>query len=320
MAGTDGNKTEALSLLEEMRREPYRFGFFSAVRRVNCGFPEMALTGAAYHPVDDPVRFGQTPYTSFAPSTLSSLEFDAANDVPRLSQNFLGLFGPNGPMPVHLTEFARDRLRHHHDATIAHFADMFPGEDRFSVYVGALAGLGTQAFRDADAMPHNAKLHFAGHLSSLPRHAEGLASLLEGFLRVPVKIVEFVAHWLTIPRRDRFVLGSQGSLGRLGESAVLGERVWQRQDKFQVRLGPMSLEEYESFLPTGTAYKALVAAVRNYLGLELLWEARLQLKGTEKPVTCLGKQGALGWTSWLQTEKPSGVVADLVLQTANYQI
>jgi len=147
-----------------------------------------------------------------------------------------------------------------------------------------------------------------------------LASLLEGFLRVPVKIVEFVAHWLTIPRRDRFVLGSQGSLGRLGESAVLGERVWQRQDKFQVRLGPMSLEEYESFLPTGTAYKALVAAVRNYLGLELLWEARLQLKGTEKPVTCLGKQGALGWTSWLQTEKPSGVVADLVLQTANYRI
>jgi len=82
----------------------------------------------------------------------------------------------------------------------------------------------------------------------------------------------------------------------------------------------MSLEEYESFLPTGTAYKALVAAVRNYLGLELLWEARLQLKGTEKPVTCLGKQGALGWTSWLQTEKPSGVVADLVLQTANYRI
>jgi len=50
----------------------------------------------------------------------------------------------------------------------------------------------------------------------------------------------------------------------------------------------------------------------------LLWETQLLLKGSEKPVTCLGKQGALGWTSWLQSEEVEEEVGDLVLQAANY--
>ena len=81
----------------------------------------------------------------------------------------------------------------------------------------------------------------------------------------------------------------------------------------------ISRPAFESFLPAGKSYDAMVAAVRNYLGLELLWEVRLQLEGSEKPVTCLGKQGVLGWTSWLRSEEPREVVDDLVLQTANYE-
>jgi type VI secretion system protein ImpH len=341
MAGENGNKTEAVTLLRDIQQAPHRFGFFQTVRRINCHFGEMALTGTAYRPSEDPVRFGQIPYTNFAPSTLNALEFDGPRGVPRLSQRFLGLFGPNGPLPTHLTEYARDRLRHHHDATFAHFADLFhhravslfygawaqaqptvqhdrPGQDRFSVYIGALAGLGMPAFKDADELPHKAKLHFAGHLSSLPRHAAGLASILESYFKVPAQIVEFVEHWLTIPHRDRLKLGCSTDLGKLGMSAVLGEKVWQRQDKFQICLGPLGLDEYESFLPSGKSFKGMVAAVRNYLGLELIWETRLLLKGSEKPVTCLGKQGALGWTSWLESEETQEEVDDLVLQAANY--
>lgn len=343
MAGENGNKTEAVELLREMQQTPHRFGFYQAVRRINCHFGEMALTGAAFRPSEDSIRFAQAPYTNFAPATLNSLAFDGPGGVPRLSQRFLGLFGPNGPLPTHLTEYARDRLRHHHDATFARFADMFhhrvislfyrawaqaqptvqydrPDQDRFSVFVGALAGLGMPSLTDTDELPHVAKLQFTGHFSSLPRHTAGLASILEGYFKVPVRIVEFIAHWLTIPTRDRLTLGRDPELGRLGVNAVLGEKVWQRQDKFQICLGPLSLDDYESFLPVGKSFKALVAAVRNYLGLELLWETRPLLQGSQKPVTCLGKQGALGWTSWLRSEISQDEVDDLVLQTANFLV
>jgi type VI secretion system protein ImpH len=343
MASEDGNKTEAVVLLQEIQQTPHRFGFFQTVRRINCYFNDKAVTGKSFHPSDDPIRFAQSPYTMFAPSTLNSLEFRGPKGTPVLSQRFLGLFGPNGPLPLHITEYARDRMRQNQDPSFSNFADMFhhrivslyyqawaqgqptvqrdrPDQDRFSEYVGALTGIGMPSFRQADSMPHNSKLHYSGHMSSLPKHAFGLASLLQSYFQVPAKVVEFIAHWLTIPPRDRLKLGSDTGMGRLGMDAVLGEKVWQRQDKFQVCLGPMSLDDYESFLPTGRSFKALVAAVRNYLGLELLWETRLLLKGDEKPVTCLGKQGALGWTSWLQSEETEDEVGDLALQTSNFPI
>ena len=36
-----------------------------------------------------------------------------------------GLFGPHGPMPMHVTELARERLRAHQDPTLARFSDIF---------------------------------------------------------------------------------------------------------------------------------------------------------------------------------------------------
>ena len=47
---------------------------------------------------------------AFAPSTLSAFEEQAGGLPPRLEQRFFGLLGPNGPLPLHLTEHARERL------------------------------------------------------------------------------------------------------------------------------------------------------------------------------------------------------------------
>jgi type VI secretion system protein ImpH len=341
MARKNGNKTGDVTLLREIQQAPWEYGFYSAVRMINCRFQDKARTGQAFRPSDDVIRFGQVPYTNFAPATLKSLEFIGPKGTPHLAQRFMGLWGPNGPMPTHLTEYARDRLRHFQDGALTHFADIFhhravslfyrawsqaqptvqhdrPGQDRFSVFVGSIAGFGMPAVKDVDDMPHASKLHFAGHLSSLPRHALGLASMVESFYKVPAKVVEFIAHWLTIPASDRLQLGSRPGMGNLGSTTVLGEKVWQRQDKFQLCIGPLDLDEYDAFLPSGAWFKSFVALVRNYLGLELLWETRLQLKGSQKPSTCLGKHGMLGWTTWLETEQPPEVVEDLILQTENF--
>lgn len=342
MARESRSATSAVEFLTEVSEKPYRFGFYLTVRRINCFYADKPVTGKAFHPADDPFRFAQDPYTSFAPSTLSELEVSSSSPYPRLSQRFFGLFGPNGPLPLHLTEYARDRVRHKRDNSFARFADMFhhravslfyaswaqsqptvqfdrPAKDRFSVYVGSLIGLGMPSLRDVDAMHHLAKLSFAGHLGSLPRHVNGLVSIIQDYFSVPARIIEFVAHWMRIRKQDQVRLGSNSMNGFLGRDTVIGERVWQRQDKFRVSLGPLSLEQYVSFLPNGKSFDALVAAVRNYVGLEYLWEVNLVLKKEEKPVTCLGKSGELGWTSWLKTKNQLQHVDDLRLQIQNYR-
>jgi type VI secretion system protein ImpH len=341
MAGEDGSQTSVVEYLGNVSEKPYRYGFYQTVRKINCFYADKPITGRANSPSDDPIRYAQEPYTSFAPATLSGLEIDSSSQYPRLTQRFIGMFGPNGPLPLHLTEYARDRSRHHRDKTITRFMDMFHHrivslyygawaqaqpvvqfdrheQDRFAMYVGSLFGLGLPSSRNADAMHHFSKLGFAGHLSSLPRHIDGLVSMLQGYFGVKSNITEFIAHWMRIPATDRLKLGESSLNGCLGMNTVIGERVWQRQDKFRISLGPLDLEQYETFLPTGKSFKALVALVRSYVGIEYLWEVNLILSKEEKPVSCLGKSGTLGWTSWLQTERQVDHVDDLLLQVENY--
>ena len=112
-----------------------------------------------------------------------------------------------------------------------------------------------------------------------------------------MQIEEFVGHWLLLSTGERTSLSPEGAA--LGSGAVLGSRVWDRQHKFRIRLGPLTLAQYESFLPGGAPLRKLVDWVRMYLCFELDWDVRLLLKPDEVPALTLGGGQRLGWTSWL---------------------
>jgi type VI secretion system protein ImpH len=315
---------------------PYRYDFFQALRRIEALTPGKPRVGQSLRPADDAVRLAQEPSLSFAPSTLSGFRLgDARSAFPRMEVCFLGLLGPNGALPLHLTEFARERLMHAGDATFSRFLDIFnhrflalfyrawaqaqptasldrPREDRYASYVASLVGLGTPTLRERDAVPDFAKLFYSGLLSRHVRNADGLGALLSGFFRVPVSIEPFVGHWMTLPARDRTRLGAVAA--SLGQGAMLGSRIWDRQHKFRIWLGPLTLARYESFLPGGSALPRMVAWVRQYLGFELEWDLALVLARTEVPKVQLGAYGRLGWTTWLGRRSPRVAdVADLKL-------
>ena len=305
-----------------LEERPHDFDFFQSLRRIECLNPDKPRLGRAARPVDEPVRLGQDVYMSFAPAPIAAFRKGETDPAPRLDQRIFGCFGPNGPMPLHLTDFVRERLMHHGDRTFARFADLFhhrllelfyrawasaqptvnldrPGEDRFAVFVGSLIGIGTAGTRKRDATGDFVKLFFSGALVRQVRNAEGLQSLLAGYFRLPVLIEQFVGHWMTLPKADCTRLGGRSAGAQLGVGAVLGSRVWDRQHKFRVRFGPLSLAHYEAFLPGGTALPRLVALVRQYFCLEFEWDAQLVLKRTQVPRTRLGVYGRLGWTTWV---------------------
>jgi type VI secretion system protein ImpH len=334
MAGDDRTPSDRLTKLAELESEPYRFGFFGAVRLLDCVFRDSPRTGEALRPGDEPVRIGQDPSMVFSPSTLTS--FTSRHGTWNLRHNFFGLFGPNGALPLHLTEYAYERLHREHDETFARFADMFhhrmaalfyrawansqptvsmdrPDQDRFADYVGSLFGIGMDSLQNRDAMPDHAKLHFAGHLACQTCHPDGLRSILEHFFDAPVRILEFVGHWIPLPEDCRFVLGHSPRTGELGISTTIGDRVWDRQQKFRIELGPLSLADYRRFLPGAASLRRLTAVVRNYLGDEWLWDLRLILAEDEIPPFALGQSAQLGWTMWLISDEAEKDSDDLVL-------
>ena len=273
---------------------------------------------------------------AFAPSMLAEFRAGGKDRPDYLAGFFFGLFGPNGPLPLHLTEYARDRERLAHDATFRAFADIFhhrmmslfyrawadaqptvqmdrPESDRFSKYVGAVIGVGQDALRNRDAFPDHGKFYMAGRLASHTRPAVGLQALLEELFMVPMQVEQYVGEWMALPHESRFLLGFSPETGSLGVTTTVGERVWGGQHKFRVVCGPLKEHDFERFLPGGDALTKLVATVRNYTGDELDWELRLLVAARDLPSVQLGEAGQLGWTSWLGGRPADSIADDVVL-------
>lgn len=343
MGSTNRAAAERLRLLAELKAHPYRFDFYQALRRLEALRRDLPRIGRSLHAAEDPVRLVHAASLAFAPASLVSFDDGQQGRTPRLSVAFGGLLGPNGPLPLHLTEYARDRLRNAGDPTLVRFLDIFhhrmlsllyrawadaqptvqfdrPESDRFAAYVGSLAGIGLPSLKERDAMPDLAKLYFAGRLVCHTRNAEGLQAMLGEFFRLPMRLIEFVGQWLTLPDDCRCSLGGGQSGGsgtaQLGVSATIGDKVWDCQSRFRIVAGPMGLADYQRLLPGGESLERLMALVRNYVGLELDWELHLLLDRGQVPPTQLGSMGQLGWTTWLISKPPESDAADLVLQPA----
>lgn len=336
MAGQDRDSNTDLDFMSDLADDPYKFGFYEALRQFECLYKNKPRFGYSARPKDDPVRLGQSPSLQFAASTLDSFVREG-NQSARLKVLFFGVFGPNGPLPLHLTEYARNRMRISRDSTFADFADMFhhrllslfyrawadkeptvqldrPDKDKFLLYVGSLLGLGEKSLQQRDGIHDHTKLHFAAHLGCHTHHSEGLKAILQDYFKVTVEILEFIGEWLAIPEDDYCYLNRVESTGQLGISAVIGVKSWQCQHKFRIVIGPLTLEEYKNMLPTGNRLNDLLDLVNNYTGFEFNWDLNLLLKKDEVPSAQLGRYTQLGWTSWLQTDIRKSDANDLYLK------
>jgi type VI secretion system protein ImpH len=299
-----------------------RMDFFQVLRLIENAHSHLPRIGSSLRPRDDAVRFGQDPALIFHATTLGQYRRAGADARARLAVNFFGLLGANGPMPLHLTEYVRDRLRHGGDATLLAFLDVFHHRmlslfyrarasaepainldrndgDRFSAFVGSLFGIGAPALRERDDIGDFAKLHFAGLLANKARPASGLVSILREYFKLPLHVEQFVGHWMRLPPEIQSRLGGDGETGRLGASLLLGRSVWDCQNKFRIVIGPLGYDDYRRFMPGGDSLKRLLAWVRTYVGLALEWDVRLILKKEEMPPLRLGGATRVGWSTWL---------------------
>src|SRR5690606_28488405 len=109
----------------DLEREPYAYDLFNVLRWIDARAGARAPLGRDTVARNEPVRLRQEPPMAFAPPTLAAARAARDGRPPELSIYSLGLFGPNGPLPLHLTEYARERMHHYGDHTLSGFADIF---------------------------------------------------------------------------------------------------------------------------------------------------------------------------------------------------
>lgn len=303
---------------------PAAYDLFGTLRSLDAICARHARIGRAAHPRDEPLRLGQMPSLSFAPAMVAHAVAGAAGGVaPRLLIYGFGLFGPNGPMPLHVTERARETVHDANGNALSAFADLFhhraialfyrawadaqpvvghdrPGAGPFDRYVASLIGRAQRVENGHGAiLPVSEMCFHAGHWVRHTRNPEGLVRILSHDFGVDVRLVEHVVRWLPIDEAQRTTLRAKQPEQRLGSGAVLGRAVRDGQSCFRLVLGPMSLERYRTFLPDGRNARRLAQWVREYLGAEFDWSMQLVLAADQVPRHTLGSREGLGHSIWL---------------------
>lgn len=191
-------------------------------------------------------------------------------------------------------------------ATAQKSADLDRAEDRtFAEWIASTFGTGLPEMENADAIPGLHRLAFAGHLSCQTRHAAGLRGLLACYFDTAVVVESFAGQWIEIPAEQCCRIGESRATGLLGQSCIVGSKLWDRQMKCSLRFGPMSLAQFEMFVPGGICHARLHAWMAFYTRSELYWEASIVLRREEVPKTKLGSAGRLGYTTWLTSVPPA---------------
>jgi type VI secretion system protein ImpH len=157
-----------------------------------------------------------------------------------------------------------------------------------------------------------ALLYYGGLLAHRPRSAVALEGLLADYFHLPMRVRQFQGQWLVLDADSQSRLGAIEGNNALGVSSVAGERVWDVQSKFRVRVGPLSYAQFQEFLPDRgpvaehKAFFLLVHLVTLYAGADVDFDVQLVLRAREVPACQLNDDSAegarLGWNTWLSSQ------------------
>jgi type VI secretion system protein ImpH len=194
--------------------------------------------------------------------------------------------------------------------------------------VAAAEGEGAQARERVLARVEDlALLRYGGLLARRPHNPVSLEAVLRSYLKLPVQVQQFQGQWFRLDAQNQSALGGPNPASAMGVNVVVGERVWDVQSKIRIRIGPLSYERFQEFLPDRSPVPQrklvfLVAQlVRLYVGLEIDVDIQLILQAPEvpacklgRPVTGLGSR--LGWNSWSRSRPMRRDADDAVFQVA----
>ena len=311
-----------MSLVSELEVEPWAHDMYNVLRAAERSFPDKPRIGDSATRRDEYVVLGEDPYLDFPASNVSRADWDSQGRL-RLFVKFLGLLGPQGPLPLATTSEAYGWWLARDDS-FARFLDLFnhrflqlffrawadarpvaqadrPDLDRFRAYVGSAIGIGSEPYRDLDSVPDPAKLAFAGLLGPKAKSATRLKNALAGLFKVEVEIEEFIGAYLPFEPGDRTRLGQKHAT--LGLDLLVGSSVYSVEDKFRVQIVTADLADYERFLPSGDRCEPVADLVFFYIGHELDWDLELALPARAVEPVCLGRFGRLGYTTWMQSKE-----------------
>ena len=335
---SDDSKTPDPALVR-FKEEPWRFEFSQALRVLlrNSDHGMSARRSDRRFDLErEPVRIEANPSLGFPASDIQSFTPNEKGK-PRMRVNFLGLTGPSAVLPHPYTEFLIERdlagdagpaafldVFNHRMALLFYFAwekyrapvssERRVDHDLFRQILLSLAGLGTEhLFAQRYALPPDFFVKYASLLSMQTRSAAALRGILRDYFKVKVEIEQFAGTWYALDENSQTRFRDEETDSqRVGYGVVAGDEYWSQESKVRLRIGPMKLATFRTFLPGSRNYELLMEICRFFSRDEIAFEAQLVLDKKSIPMTRLGNKkpedeaaGAgprLGFTTWAKSK------------------
>lgn len=333
MAAADGPPPQHLSFLAAIAGEARRYGLFPVLRGAEARAPHLPRIGKARLPEQSIADLAQLPSPAFPAPTIDSIELRRGRPV--VTGLWLGLTGPMGPLPMHITEYAQLERRHAKQRPFGRWLDMIanrmlqlfyrawadtqpaaladrPGDDGFARYIDRLSGA-SEGAAAGSALPAHARLPYAALFASR-RSAVAIEDALTHLLGQRVRVLEFQPRWRDIEPEDQTRLGDRHAT--LGRDAMAGARVRTASDAFRVVVRAGSLAELRSLLPGGKRFAVASDALRAFAPSHLEWDLAVEIADRDAKAAAVRLDGAarLGWTSWLAPQDRGGTRCDVHLK------
>jgi type VI secretion system protein ImpH len=247
-----------------------------------------------------------------------------------LTPTFMGFLGSSGTLPSHYSERIAAHQVDERDEGPRAFLDTFSNRslalfyqawgkyrlafqyeigarDRFLPLLLALGGMGFQSLHarladEGDGVRDESLGHFAAAMRQRPASAATMQRVLGDYFAVPLAIEQFIGCWYDVPPEHQTMLGSTNAI--LGMAAMAGARVWQRDLRMRIVIGPLRREDFEQFLPGAKAAVALEKMLTMFTGFGLEYEVRLVLRAADvvgASLDSMREGGLLGWDTFLTT-------------------
>lgn len=344
MATESREPTAGLTAEEWERRledSPESFSFFQAVRLLQRRLKDRKKVGEFAHPAEEAVRFVGNPSLAFAAGDIQDIWFDPDNPA-RMAVNFMGLIGNMGVLPIQYSMLADVQaaaegdpdgyldfldIFHHRMVSLfygawerSHFYAPFERgeEDKVSARLLDLIGLGAPELRQKMSVRDDALVFYSGLLGMRQRNAVALEHLLEDYFEVPVEVIQFQGGWYRLSESSQCRIDDdEGVAGSLGDGAVVGDEIWDPHARVRIRIGPLPRDQYDDFLPGGSAFEALGGITRFFGDGQFDFDLQLVLEKEDVPGVVLGsdEEGAppLGWCTWIRTRSFSSDPDETIL-------
>jgi type VI secretion system protein ImpH len=297
---------QEISVIEDLFTTPTAYEFIQATRLLR----HMPHSSVDQYWAND-FKFQTSLNLNFPVTEIESLTIE--NEYVQITNLMMGITGIQGTLPYSYTHKIKQSRRQQRqetlsflslfnhkltaqyvDASLAYYLPVRYEIEKENDYLEILHALnGYVRTQQEQSELDDYFAEFSGLMQGQNNTAYALKTMLDCIFKTDFTIKQWIEEKFKLEHAQRTTLG-EGNANLLGKNTFCGESIRQIDGKIEIQIGPLSREDYRSFLPKQQMSEKLKKILLTWCSPTTMVDVRLILKKEEIQSLCLNAKSEQG--------------------------